>query len=151
MGPAKISALLALFELSRRYMTREAKEMERVSSSSYAAQIIKPLLRDLPHEECWVMYLNRANKLISKERMSSGGISATVVDVKIIVRNALEKYASSIILVHNHPSGSVQPGDNDKRQTYLLKEASAVFGITLLDHLIIAGDSYFSFSDEGII
>lgn len=151
MGPAKICSILSLFELSKRYMISSAKELEGVTSSLNAAKIISPLLRDLNHEECWVLYLNRANKLIAKERMSIGGLTATVVDVKIIVRNALEKYASSIILAHNHPSGNAQPGENDRLQTQLLKEASAVFGITLLDHLIIAGDSYYSFSDEGLI
>ncbi|MPM87279.1 hypothetical protein SDC9_134375 [bioreactor metagenome] len=97
------------------------------------------------------MYLNRANKLISKERLSVGGVSATVVDIKIVIKNALEKLASSLILVHNHPSGNAKPGENDKVQTRLLKEAAALFDISLLDHLIIAGDEYFSFADDGLI
>ena len=97
------------------------------------------------------MYLNRANKLISKERLSIGGISATVVDVKIVIKNALDKLASSIILVHNHPSGNPSPGENDKVQTRILKDAASLFDIALLDHLIIAGDGYFSFADDGII
>jgi len=151
LGPGKAVALLAVFEICKRIMITSGKEMPGIRSSEYAANVISPLLRDLSHEECWVLYLNRANKLISKERLCIGGISSTVVDVKIIVRNALEKLASSIILVHNHPSGNPSPGDNDKMQTKILKEAASLFDITLLDHLIIAGDGYFSFADDGLI
>ncbi len=151
LGPTKVVTLLAAFELGKRFMVASGKEMPGIKSSEYAAGIISPLLRDLNHEECWVLYLNRANKLIAKERLSIGGISSTIVDVKIVVRNALDKLASSIILVHNHPSGNPNPGENDKMQTKLLKDAASLFDITLLDHLIIAGDGYFSFADDGMI
>lgn len=151
LGPTKTVTLLAVFELFKRFMITSSKELPRIQSSEYAARVISPILRDLGHEECWVLYLNRANKLISKERLSIGGVSSTVVDVKIIIRNALEKLASSLILVHNHPSGNASPGENDKIQTKILKEAAALFDIALVDHLIIAGDGYFSFADDGII
>ncbi|MDO9680023.1 MAG: DNA repair protein RadC [Bacteroidales bacterium] len=151
IGPAKAVVFLAVFELSKRFQTCESRDLPKIQSSAYAAGIISPILRDLSHEECWVMYLNRANKLISKERISIGGISATVVDVKIVIKNALDKLASSIILVHNHPSGNLSPGENDKTQTRLLKEAASLFDISLLDHLIIAGDGYFSFADDGLM
>lgn len=151
IGKTKALAITAVGELTRRINICEAKKQPNIKSSANAAKLISPALRDLSHEECWVMYLNRANKLISKERLSIGGISATVVDVKIIIKNALEKLASSIILVHNHPSGNPYPGDNDKNQTKLLKDAAAFFDISLLDHLIIAGDSYYSFADEGLM
>lgn len=151
IGTTKALAVAAVGELNRRISICEAKELPNIKSSSGAAKLISPLLRDLSHEECWVLYLNRANKLISKERLSIGGISATVVDVKIIIKNSLEKLASSIILVHNHPSGNPFPGDNDKNQTKLLKDAAAFFDISLLDHLIIAGDTYYSFADEGLM
>ncbi len=151
IGPAKAALLMSVFELYKRFLTYQSKDLPKIQSSEYAARIISPLLRDLSHEECWVMYLNRANRLISKERLSIGGISATVVDVKIIIKSALEKLASSIILVHNHPSGNPRPGDNDKTQTKILKEAASLFDISLLDHLIIAADGYFSFADDGII
>ncbi len=151
LGPTKATTLLAVFELFKRFMLTSGKELPKIQSSEYAAKIISPILRDLGHEECWVLYLNRANKLICKERLSIGGVSSTVVDVKIIVRNALEKLASSLILVHNHPSGNASPGENDKIQTKILKDAAALFDISLLDHLIIAGDSYFSFADDGMI
>jgi len=151
IGPSKAIAITAIFEIAKRFASIEIKSLTQIQSSAYAAKIISPILRDLSHEECWVMYLNRANKLISKERLSIGGVSATVVDVKIVLKNALEKLASSIILVHNHPSGNPKPGENDKVQTRLLKDAAALFDISLLDHLIIAGDEYFSFADDGIM
>jgi len=151
IGPSKAIAIIAIFEIAKRFASIEIKSLTQIQSSAYAAKIISPILRDLSHEECWVMYLNRANKLISKERLSIGGVSATVVDVKIVLKNALEKLASSIILIHNHPSGNPKPGENDKVQTKLLKDAAALFDISLLDHLIIAGDEYFSFADDGIM
>ncbi|MHC1779498.1 MAG: DNA repair protein RadC [Bacteroidales bacterium] len=151
IGPAKAVTLLSVFELFRRVMVSQGSDKPKIQSSAYAAGLIAPVLRDLSHEECWVMYLNRANKLIAKERLSIGGISATVVDVKIVIKSALDKLASSIILVHNHPSGNPSPGENDKVQTRILKDAASLFDISLLDHLIIAGDGYFSFADDGII
>ena len=151
IGPTKALVITAVSELTRRISSEEVKSSQQIKSSEYAAKIISPVLRDLSHEECWVMYLNRANRLIAKERLSKGGVSATVVDVKIAVKNALEKLASSIILVHNHPSGNPTPGDADKVQTKALHEAASMFDITLLDHLIIAGDTYFSFSDQGLM
>jgi len=151
IGPTKALVITAVSELTRRISSEEVKSSQQIKSSEYAAKIISPVLRDLSHEECWVMYLNRANRLIAKERLSKGGVSATVVDVKIVVKNALEKLASSIILVHNHPSGNPTPGDADKVQTKALHEAALMFDITLLDHLIIAGDTYFSFSDQGLM
>jgi DNA repair protein RadC len=151
IGPSKAVSMAAVFEISKRFFAPEVTSLEQIRSSSSAASIFTPILRDLGYEECWVMYLNRANRLIAKERLSMGGVSATVVDVKIIVKNALEKLASSLILVHNHPSGNPVPGENDKIQTKLLKDAAALFDISLLDHLIIAGDNYFSFADDGMI
>jgi len=151
IGIVKAVTLLSVFELFKRFMLTQRADKPKIQSSAYAASIISPILRDLNHEECWVMYLNRANNLIAKERLSIGGISATVVDVKIVIKNALDKYASSIILVHNHPSGNPSPGENDRVQTKILKEAALLFDISLLDHLIIAGDNYFSFADDGII
>jgi DNA repair protein RadC len=112
---------------------------------------MSPILKHLSHEECWVVYLNRANKVLIKEQLSIGGVCATVVDVKIILKRAIELLASSLILIHNHPSGNAKPGENDKVQTKLLKGAADLFDITLLDHVIIAGDSYFSFADDGIM
>ncbi len=151
IGKTKAITLLAAAEIGKRVNTARTKEFPEIHPSQSAANLISPVLRDLPYEECWVLYLNRANKLISKNRLSKGGLSATVVDVKFIVKGALEKLASAIILAHNHPSGNARPGESDKTQTKLLKDAAALFGITLLDHIIIAGDKYFSFADDGII
>ena len=110
--------------------------------------MMAPRLRDLPHEECWVLYLNRGHRLIGKERVSSGGLSATVIDLKIIVKKAVERLASGLILVHNHPSGNPLPGEQDRTQTEALKRAAAVFDIALVDHVIIGRKKYFSFSNE---
>lgn len=151
MKPSEAIKLTALSEIARRYITMPVKELPEVNSSLAAAKIVAPVLKELSHEECWVLYLNRANRVVAKERLSSGGISSTVVDVKMIVKRALELASSAIILTHNHPSGNNKPGESDKIQTKLLKEASALFDITLLDHIIIAGDNYFSFADDGII
>jgi DNA repair protein RadC len=149
--PGAALKIRALSEVAHRYSTTPIQELPSISSSSSAAKIISPFLKHLPHEECWVLYLNRGNKLISKERLSVGGVTATVVDIKLIMKRALELLACSIILVHNHPSGNNKPGENDRTQTKLLKDAANFFDINLLDHLIIAGDSFFSFADDGII
>ena len=151
VGTSKALSIVAVMEINKRVSLTAAKVLTGIQSSQNAAKLISPILRDLSHEECWVLYLNRANKLISKERLSIGGLTATVVDVKIVIKGALEKLASSIILVHNHPSGNLHPGENDKLQTKIIKDAASLFDITLLDHLIIAGDGYFSFADDGII
>lgn len=151
IGTSKATLLSAVGEISKRVSLEERKTSCNIKSSASAAALIAPILRDLPHEECWVLYLNRANRLLAKERISIGGVSATVVDIKIILKISLERLASSIILVHNHPSGNREPGEQDKNQTQILRKAAAFFDISLIDHIIIAGDSYFSFADEGLI
>ena len=110
-----------------------------------------PVLRGLDHEECWAIFLNRANYVLGKERMSVGGLESTVVDVKAILRRALDRKATGVILVHNHPSGSALPGQADIRQTSLLKKALQTCEISLLDHVVIAEDSWYSFADEQLV
>lgn len=151
IGMTKAVKLMAVFEISRRYQSQTAPPLPQIYSSAAAAQTISPLLKDLTHEECWIMYLNRGNRLISQEKLSSGGLGATVMDTKMILKKAMGKLASSIILVHNHPSGSRAPGKEDIIQTQRLKEAAKACDIKLMDHLIIAGNSYFSFSDDGAL
>ena len=151
MGEAKAVSIMALFEFSKRYQTESAQPLPRIYSSLAAADNISPLLKDLPYEECWVMYLNRNNRLIAKERLSSGGTHSTVLDVKMILKRAMAKLASSIILIHNHPSGSKKPGKDDIIQTRRLVEAAKLCDISILDHLIITPNGYFSFSDDGAI
>ena len=150
IGEAKAARLLALFELVTRIQSEKPLERESITSSRSVADIFIPLLRNLPNEECWVLYLNRANKILAKERLSVGGISSTIMDSRMIIKRAVEKLASAIIVVHNHPSGNPYPGEQDKKQTALLKEAASLFDISLIDHIIIAGNNYYSFSDEGI-
>ncbi len=149
MGPGKAASVAAAFELGRR-CAAEASRVEKVSITG-PAMVYRHMLhymKGLGHEECWVIYLNRANYIIGKEKLSSGGVSATVIDVKMIIRNAIERLASGIILVHNHPSGNPQPGASDIRQTGILKKAAETFDISLVDHIIIADDSFYSFADE---
>ena len=150
IGEAKAARLIALFELSARIQSEKPIHKGTIVSSRSVADIFIPMLKNLPHEECWVLYLNRANKILAKERLSIGGISSTIMDSKMIIKRAVEKLASSIIIVHNHPSGNPYPGEQDKKQTALLKEAASLFDIALIDHIIIAGNNYYSFSDEGI-
>ena len=151
IGTCKAVSLMAVFELSKRYQICSAPNLPQIYSSEAAAKIMQPLLKNLSHEECWVMYLNRNNRLIGKERLSIGGISATVLDVKLIIKKAMAKLSSAIILVHNHPSGNHKPGKEDISQTKKLAEASKMCDLSLLDHIIVAGNSYFSFSDNGAL
>jgi len=141
----------ALGEIAQRYEATPRMLQPKISSSADGYKHICGRMKHLSYEECWVMYLNRANMVIATERLSIGGVTSTIVDVKLIVKRALELLASSMILVHNHPSGNASPGGNDKIQTKILKDAANLFDISLLDHLIVAGDSYFSFADDGII
>ena len=110
-----------------------------------------PYLIDLNHEEFWVIYLSRANRILKKERISKGGISGTIVDSKLIMKKALLLLASSIVLVHNHPSGNRNPSEQDKNVTEKIKSACKLLEINLIDHIIIAGNSYYSFADELIL
>lgn len=151
VGSAKALTILAAFELASRLQAEMPEENPQISTSASVAKIIAPALKHLPHEECWIMYLNRANRMIAKERVSIGGVSSTVLDIKIIIKKAVEKLASSIIVIHNHPSGNPYPGKQDEMQTKYLKEAASIFDISLLDHIIIAADKYYSFSDQGLI
>lgn len=149
MGPGKAASIIAAFELGRRFAV-ESSSVEKVSITG-PSMIYRNMLnhmKGLGHEECWVIYLNRANYIIGKERLSSGGLSATVIDVRMIIKNALEKLASGIILVHNHPSGNPQPGISDIKQTGILKKAAETFDISLVDHIIITDDGFYSFADE---
>jgi len=147
IGLAKASSIMAAGEIALRVAAEPEEEKPLVHSSSAAARILCPILKNLLHEECWVLYLNRNGRLIGKERISSGGVSSTVFDTRIVLKKALENLASSIILSHNHPSGNPLPGEADRRNTEALKEAAALFDITLVDHIIVSGEKYFSFSD----
>jgi len=149
IGEAKAISITAALELGRRRQLSNIKDKPQIRSSKDAYHVIAPLIMDLPHEEFWILLLNRANKVIAKERVSIGGVAGTVVDAKIIFRKALEALASGIILCHNHPYGNLNPSRADLEITKKLKQAGSFLEINVLDHLIIAENSYFSFADEG--
>ncbi len=151
IGPAKAITIAAAMELGRRRKESEPDEKPKVITSSDAAKIFNPLLSDLPHEEFWILLLNRNNLVLDKMMVSQGGMAGTVIDVRIILRKALENGANSIILCHNHPSGNLIPSEADKEITKKIKEAGKHMDIPVLDHIIIGNGSYFSFADEGLI
>ena len=150
IGVDKAVTISAAFELGRRFAAEKAQSPVQITSAGQIYGIMHPLLKGLDHEECWVFYLNRANRIIFKERLTTGGQSSTVMDSGIVIRKALEKKALGLILCHNHPSGSPIPGTADAKQTESLKKGAETFGISLLDHVIIGDNCYYSFADEEI-
>lgn len=151
IGEAKAISVMAAMELGRRRKETEVVKRDKISVSKDVYDIMKPILLDLPHEEFWLLILNRANLVIKKELISRGGVSGTVVDTKIIFKAAVEHYACSIIICHNHPSGNLKPSEADIRITKNIKDAGKLMEIPLLDHLIITENGFYSFSDEGMM
>jgi len=151
IGQAKAIAIIAALELGRRRRDTEVAEKPRVSGSRDCFNIIKPHLQDLPHEEFWILLLNRANRVIKKFQVSQGGVAGTVADPKIIFKVAISELASGLILAHNHPSGNLTASQADIDLTKKIKEAGKLLEIQVLDHLIVAGQNYFSFADEGML
>ena len=151
IGEAKAISIIAAMELGRRRRSEEAIENVKISSSNSVFEVLQPILGDLPHEEFWILYLNNANKIIETFQISKGGITGTLVDVRITLRKALELGAVSLILAHNHPSGNLNPSEADKQLTQKLKTAAESMDIKILDHLIVTEKSYFSFADEGLM
>lgn len=151
VGPAKAINLISALELGRRKKASESKKIPQIKSSKDIFELLSPSFEDLQHEEFHVVYLNRANKVIDIQKISSGGISGTVVDIRMLCKPALLMYASGVILSHNHPSGNLKPSHQDQQLTKKVKEALLLFDIQLLDHLIITDKAYFSFADEGIL
>ncbi len=152
IGPGKAVTVAAAFELGRRWAAESITDSRTaVSSPKTIFRMMLPILRGLDHEECWVIFLNRANYIIGKERISIGGIDSTILDSRTIARKAIEKQASGVILVHNHPSGSAQPGTADINATRQLDKALKTCEISLIDHVVIAEDSYYSFADEELV
>ena len=150
IGEAKAISIIAALELGRRRRSEDAVELKKVTSSKVIFEIMQPIIGELPHEEFWIIYLNNSNKVISKSQLSKGGITGTLVDVRIVFKTALEMGATALILCHNHPSGTLVPSDADKQITRKLKLAGESLEIKVLDHLIVTEASYFSFADEGI-
>lgn len=151
IGEAKAVTIVASLELGRRRKDVEVQDKPKISSSKDAFDQLFGDLTDLPHEEFWVLLLNRAHRVVKKKRISEGGVSGTVADPKIIFKMALEELASGIIVAHNHPSGNMTASQSDIDLTKKLKEAGRFLEIQLLDHLILCGQKYFSFADEGML
>lgn len=150
VGIAKATAIIAAVELGNRRNLSETSTPQSIRSSSDIYKYIAPLLHDLDHEEFWVIYLNRANHAVGRERISTGGMNGTVIDIRLLYRKAIDAKANSIIIAHNHPSSSTEPSKPDKMLTEKIREAGKLIDIKLLDHLIIGGKSYFSFVDAGL-
>lgn len=151
IGEAKAITIAACLELGRRRQSANFQEKMTVSSSSDIALYLQPVLKDYNHEVFAVLFLNRANKIVHFEIISEGGITGTIADPRIILKKALEENAISIILCHNHPSGSLKPSRADEELTQKIKEAARYFDIRVLDHLIVSEAGYYSFADEGIL
>ena len=151
IGEAKAISIVAAMELGKRRKLEKAMEQKKITSSNIAFEYFQPLMCDLAHEEFHVMFLNRANIIIDSIRLSTGGTTGTVMDVKLIIRQAIDRLAQGLIIAHNHPSGNKQPSKADFDITKKIKEAAAIMDISLLDHIIIAGSDYYSFADEGLI
>lgn len=151
IGEAKAITIAAALELGRRRRLEDALHQDKISSSRSVFDIMQPVLGELPHEEFWILYLNNSNKVIQKNQLSKGGITGTLVDVRLVLKNALEVGATALILCHNHPSGSLKPSEADKAVTSKLKSAAKSLDIKVLDHLIITEKAYFSFADEELI
>jgi DNA repair protein RadC len=150
IGEAKAISIIAALELGRRRRAEDAVELTKITSSKTIFEIMQPIIGELPHEEFWIVYLNNSNKVISKSQLSKGGITGTLVDVRLVFKTALEIGATGLILCHNHPSGTLIPSDADKQITRKLKLAGDSLEIKVLDHLIVTEADYFSFVDEGI-
>ncbi|MCK8490839.1 DNA repair protein RadC [Spirosoma sp. RP8] len=151
IGEAKAISIVAALELGRRRKEQDRPQRARITCSRDAYNELRPHLLDKPHEEFWILLLNRANEVLRPAQISSGGVSGTVADAKLIFKQAVEHLASAIILIHNHPSGNLTPSQADKDLTRKLKEAGRVLEIPVLDHLIFTDKSYFSFADEGLL
>lgn len=150
IGEAKAISIIAALELGRRRRGEDAVELKKITSSKIIFEIMQPIIGELPHEEFWIIYMNNSNKVISKSQLSKGGITGTLVDVRIVFKTALEIGATALILCHNHPSGTLIPSDADKQITRKLKLAGDTLEIKVLDHLIVTETGYYSFADEGI-
>ena len=147
----KAVSILASFELGRRKTRSETLDKMQIRSSMDVFNYMATYVADLQYEEFWVVYMNRANRIERAEKISQGGVSGTVTDVRLIIKRGIELLASGMVLCHNHPSGNTSPSDSDVRITQKIKEAGIMFDMQVLDHVIIAGKDYYSFADNGTI
>jgi len=151
IGEAKAVSIAAALEIGRRRQNEEVMVKAQISGSQAVFDLLQPFVGDLPHEEFWIVYLNNSNKVIHKAQLSKGGITGTLVDVRLVMKQALELGAVSLILAHNHPSGALKPSEADKKITNKLQKASEAMDIRVLDHVIITQNKYYSFADNNLI
>lgn len=151
IGEARAITIIAAMEIGRRRRDEDVVRNPKVSSSQTVFEVLQPIIGELPHEEFWILYLNNSNTILQQTQLSKGGITGTLVDVRLAFKTAIEVGATSIILAHNHPSGTLQPSAADKQITEKMKLAGQSLDIKVLDHLIITENAYFSFADEGLI
>ena len=151
IGEAKAISIITALELGRRRRLEQAIELPKITSSKMAFNIMQPIIGELQHEEFWIIFLNNSNKVLSKQQSSKGGLTGTLVDVRLVFKKAIELCATAIILCHNHPSGKLQPSNADKLITTKLIKAGETLDIKVLDHLIITENAYFSFADESLM
>lgn len=151
IGEAKAISIITALEIGRRRAGQEIPEKSIIGNSYDAYSILKNQLSDLRTEEFWAIFLNNSNKVIHVSQLTQGGISQSIVDVRVLFKTALEHFSTGVIIAHNHPSGSLKPSKEDINITKKIKEAGNVLSIQLLDHIIITQNSYFSFSDAGLL
>jgi len=151
MGDTKAVSIVAAMELGRRRSVGEIIEKKKFMTSRDIFMLFHPMLSDLPHEEFWILFLNKSNTYMDKQRLSVGGLSNTSADVRLIMKMAIERLSSRIALCHNHPSGNATPSELDRKLTQQIKQGGALLDIELVDHLIVADNKYYSFNDEGTL
>ncbi len=151
IGEAKAVTIAAALEMGRRRRGEDARKITKIASSKDVFELLQPNMGELPHEEFWIVYLNNSNKVMQSVQLSKGSITGTLVDVRLVMKQALELGAVALVLAHNHPSGTLMPSEADKQITKKLKKASEALDIKVLDHLIITQKEYFSFADEAIL
>lgn len=151
IGEAKAVTISAALEIGRRRRGEAVQKVSKINSSKDVFELLQPILGELPHEEFWIIYLNNSNKILHKEQLSKGGITGTLVDIRLVLKQALEFSAVGLVLAHNHPSATLKPSAADKQITIKLKAAAEALDIKILDHLIITEKAYFSFADEKLL
>ena len=151
IGMRRAERLVGAAEIGRRVAMTSSAEVVSISTDADVVRLMRGQLESISHEECWVLYLTSSNRLIERQRVSQGGVQATVVDHRLIVKRALELLSTQIIMVHNHPSGAASPSEADKVLTRKVAEAAALFDIKLLDHIIISKEGSFSFRRESLL
>ena len=151
VGEAKAIAIATALEIGRRKASQELPEKPQIQSAKDVFKILHPLMGDLRTEEFWVLFVNQSNKVLAKEKISQGGISGTIVDIRLVFKTAFEQFATGIFIAHNHPSGSLKPSMEDIKITKQIAEAGKILSIPLIDHVIITQHSFFSFANENLV